>query len=60
MKKYKWNNPYEWLNEKILKSNEIELRSICFELILGIDADAIQDKFQSDMDKDGYFDKITE
>lgn len=60
-KNYKWDNPGEWLREKIRNTENINyVKLICYELLDGIDFDTIQDKFQSEMDQDGYFDEITE
>ena len=58
MGKYKYNSPYEWLNERIIKADEKELRVIAHELTTKINADDIQDLFQSEMDADGYFEEI--
>jgi len=58
-KKYRWDTPQEWLLEKAerhAKNNDsAELLSIIQTLVIGLDADSIQDDFQSEMDADGYF-----
>lgn len=58
-RKYKWANPQEWLLEKAESysraSETAELLSIIQTLVLKMDADSIQDDFQSEMDADGYF-----
>ena len=55
--KYKWSHPSEWLSDKI---TELEgagdakgLASLLRSLTL--DGDTIQEAFESDMDRDGYF-----
>ncbi len=58
MKKYKWNNPYEWIIEKVSEWDENQLRHEIVEILSHIDIDTIQDIYQSDMEKDGYFNKI--
>lgn len=52
-KEYKWDNPHEWLQDAFRagKVSGEELLLLCNEL----DADTIQDFFQSSMDTDGYF-----
>jgi hypothetical protein len=61
MEKYKWDSSYEWLIEKVQKTDDVtELKSILFEIIPKIDVDEIQFIFQNEMDEDGYFDKIEE
>lgn len=59
-KKYKWNSPNEWLNDKIDSYDPHELRLIAKTLATRLDADEVQDEFQSDMDEDGYFDELKE
>ena len=61
MKKYKWDSPLEWLIDKVKEMDENELRQEIIFIASGyLDYDTIQDIYQSDMDKDGYFDKIGE
>jgi hypothetical protein len=59
MATYKWAGPHEWLMEKAQTAAEntdvAELLDIINTLVLHIDADAIQDHFQNEMDRDGYF-----
>lgn len=58
-KKYRWDYPQEWLLEKAEQharnNNSAELLSIIQTLVSSLDADTIQDNFQSEMDADGYF-----
>ncbi len=59
MARYRWATPHEWLLEKAeqhaAKNDAAELLSILNSLVPKIDADTIQDEFQSEMDADGYF-----
>lgn len=54
-KRYKWNNPQEWLLEQAELWPAEMLLSVVRDLVSRTDADTIQDLFQSEMDKDGYF-----
>lgn len=58
MKKYKWDNPYEWLETKSEKWTREQLRSALLALAIKHDSDTIQDEYQSEMDADGYFDEL--
>ena len=53
--KYRWNYPLEWLNEKIDTWDENTLRHELKTIAALLDSDQIQDLYESDMDKDGYF-----
>lgn len=59
MATYKWSSPHEWLEHKISEHASTDdtgdLVSIARELASKLDADSIQDIFQSDMEADGYF-----
>src|SRR5262245_45044590 len=60
-KKYQWDYPLEWLEEKINGTNDPEvLRDYALTLARSerMDSDSIQDLFQSDMDADGYFETV--
>lgn len=52
---YRWATPQEWLKQAYFedKIKGIELLNLC----LGLDADTIQNQFESAMDADGYFDE---
>ena len=52
---YRWNNPGEWLNEKIERANGLELLALLTRIVSTMDFDTIQDLFQAEMDQDGYF-----
>ena len=58
--RYRWSHPLEWLQEWIRDAEEIELRTLARQLAELLDADQIQDLFQSEMSDDGYFDEIKE
>lgn len=56
MTKYKWDSPQEWLSQKINATDDVaKLRGIVTSVVDLLDADEIQDTFQSEMDDDGYF-----
>ena len=55
--KYKWDNPHDWLMEKVNTWTENELRAELRHLATLLDGDQIQEAFESEMDKDGYFNK---
>ena len=57
MNTYKWKNPLEWLEDAIQTWSPNELKVEFIELAMRLDHDAIQDLYQSDMEKDGYFNK---
>ncbi len=61
---YKWSSPHDWLIAKVQRHNDnnevSEMQSLLQTLIYELDADKIQDLFQSDMDADGYFDPESE
>ena len=60
-KKYQWDYPLEWLEEKINGTNDPEvLRDYALTLARSerMDSDSIQDLFQSDIDADGYFETV--
>lgn len=55
---HKWENPHEWLNERLGKCEDVhQFKMYAKELLTKINADDIQDLFQDEMDKDGYFDR---
>lgn len=55
MPKYKWDNVYEWLEEVSKEWSLQQLRADFMGLACKVDPDTLHDIFQSDMDKDGYF-----
>lgn len=57
-KKYRWDYPLEWLEERLNETNDPEvLRDFALTLARSpeMDSDALQDLFQDDMTEDGYF-----
>lgn len=58
MPKYKWETPYEWLMDKVNDMSEQDLKNTVLNIARKCDSDTLQDIFESDMDEDGYFDKI--
>ena len=59
-KKYKYNSPQEWLIEYAGKLDAGKLFNEFTVLVQQMDADTIQDLYQSDMDADGYFTPVVE
>lgn len=61
MKKMKWNNPHQWLNDHIKHRAASRTVSAWLRitrlLVHALDADTIQHLFQEEMEKDGYFDE---
>jgi len=55
---YKWGSPYDWLAEKARDWGECELYSVLITLAAQVDSDMLQDLFQAEMDRDGYFKKV--
>ncbi len=59
MTTYKWSSPQSWLDDRIQalaeKRDVNGLVEVINALIFHVDADQIQDIFQSEMDSDGYF-----
>ena len=53
---YKWDTPHGWLWEKAQSWSKEEMYSVIVALSDHLDADTIQDVFQSEMEQDGYFD----
>lgn len=55
----KWKNPHQWLSDYARKCRRRTpiLLNIIRRLARGLDADGIQDLFQEEMKKDGYFDE---
>ena len=56
---YKFESAHDWLSKTITEKQsqgQIDwLAEALRSLMLGLDGDAIQDAFQSEMDDDGYF-----
>ena len=55
---YKWSHPAEWLIERIQNDTASRVREYAVALLGMVDADQIQDVFQSEMDSDGYFTQL--
>ncbi len=61
MVKYKYESAHDWLNQKIQRINDIKvLKDMLVSIITELDGDIIQDIFQKEMDRDGYFEPIDE
>jgi hypothetical protein len=58
---YRWQSPLAWLRWKIdeltIGNNIIALSTMFIVLAITLDNDQIQDVFERDMDKDGYFEE---
>lgn len=57
---YRWKNPHHWLMDKMREANGGQLLNITVALLRMVDADQIQDRFEREMDEDGYFDEVEE
>ena len=60
MGKYKWAHPYEWLMWKATSWDLSELFDALQAVAVKHDSDTLQDIFQFEMDKDGYFEEKEE
>lgn len=58
--KYKWDGPHEWLDDVSREWDSARLRAELMALAVRLDADELQDEFQTEMDADGYFEPIPE
>jgi len=58
---YRWANPYEWLKDKagehLLHADYDRLYKELLALAARMDSDTLQELYEREMDKDGYFDK---
>lgn len=52
---YRWNNPYEWLEEQSRSWDAEKLRTELLALAMRHDSDTLQDEYQGEMVIDGYF-----
>jgi len=52
--RYKWGTPRAWLDDQI-RTEKISLQEAWNALIWTVDNDQIQDVFQEEMDRSGYF-----
>lgn len=50
-----WKSPHSWLADKTYRWDSESLREVLIILSQYIDADEIQETFESEMDADGYF-----
>ena len=61
---YKWESAHDWLYDRMKKKFAEEdwqwVRVFFWTLACQLDSDQIQDVFEHSMDKDGYFDEVTE
>jgi len=63
-KSYRWNYPQDWLNDKLTEWSEqgniAEILAIARELAAVAGDDEIQNRFESEMDADGFFEPFDE
>lgn len=57
-KKYKWDHPLAWLLETAENWDHNQLKAEFQMVVSTLDFDTLQDMYESDMDKDGYFNPI--
>lgn len=55
---YRWSHPHAWLVDASRYWDQDKLRSELLTLAIRHDSDTLQDLYQSDMEKDGYFEPI--
>lgn len=58
MSKYTYDYPSDWLNEKLDRWDATDLRSALLSIMTVLSEDDIQDIFQAEMDRDGYFEEV--
>lgn len=58
--KYKWATPYEWVKEWAPTLTKDELLVEFLKLAGSTSSDDLQDRYQTDMGNDGYFEIIEE
>lgn len=58
--KYRWETAHDWLEHHLEDVSHNELFNIASDLAHRLDADTIQDIFQTEMDEDGYFKPLKE
>jgi hypothetical protein len=55
---YKWKNPHEWIGGAMQFWDEKRLRAELRAMAVRLDADTLQEMYESEMDADGYFENI--
>lgn len=55
MARYKWDSPREWLMEQAANWDASKLFAELSAIVEKLDADTIQDLYQTEMSEDGYF-----
>lgn len=56
---FRWDHPLDWLNAQIDDCESLaNLKGLARALAGQLDGDQIQDLFQAEMDRDGYFDPL--
>ena len=55
MARYRWDSPYEWLSESAKAWDAAQLYRELMNLARILDSDQLQDEYQDDMDRDGFF-----
>ena len=56
--RYKWQSPLEWLVEKSKEWEPDEVLCTMHDLAAKLSSDELQDLFETEMDRDGYFDEV--
>lgn len=59
MPNYRWESPYEWLEDAI-HDRKVSANEALYALMEFIDPDNIQEIFQAEMERDGYFEDRNE
>jgi hypothetical protein len=55
MPTFQFGSVHEWFEEFLKRQSEAELYQLAVQLANEIDADRLQDIFQNEMERDGYF-----
>ena len=54
---YKWASPLDWLNTRSNRWTKKELHDTLIQVASKLDSDTLQDCFETEMYKDGYFEE---
>jgi len=55
---YEWDSAHEWLVHKASTWGHDELLRTFYQVVKLLDGAQIEDQFQDEMERDGYFDEV--
>ena len=58
--KYKWDTPFDWLAQKVIKWKSTKLRFELMEMASRVDSEFLMAIYNDEMTKDGYYREINE